>query len=257
MLLSSQRDKRLFRIIYALKKLGAYFFCIFHGRAVGQALSGREEWKVKSEKKWLLRTEWKNILYRRDRACPCPQQITYKIKSTDNRKGCLYGCANILISYQPKLSYINNNLTAAASHRPTTSSFAPYSYQLLRIVRTGASPVRNLYQIQFVFPPHLWGRDNENLLFIAFSPSVSLRSTAIALLRYPDFVYAAWSAAQNRPLRQQMFPLSATGGGRICCPTRERIYLYSFAAVRQRLPCKGSCRFFETKKWLRDFYKIL
>jgi len=35
----------------------------------------------------------------------------------------------------------------------------------------------------------------------------------------PDFVNAAWSAAQNRPLRQQMLPLSATGGGRICCPS--------------------------------------
>ena len=57
------------------------------------------------------------------------------------------------------------------------------------------------------------------MIFIAFSPSVSLRSTAIALLRCPDFVYAAWSAAQNRPLRQQMLPLSATGGGRIRCPS--------------------------------------
>ena len=43
------------------------------------------------------------ILYRRDRACPCPQQISYKIKFMDNRKGCPYGCANILISYQPKI----------------------------------------------------------------------------------------------------------------------------------------------------------
>ena len=38
-----------------------------------------------------------------DRACPCPQQISYKIKFTDNRKGCPYGCANIFISYQPKI----------------------------------------------------------------------------------------------------------------------------------------------------------
>ena len=64
-------------------------------------------------------------------------------------------------------------------------------------------------------------RDNENLMFIAFSPSVIFlrKTTAIALLRYLDFVYAAWSAAQNRPLRQQILPLSATGGGRICCPS--------------------------------------
>ena len=47
----------------------------------------------------------------------------------------------------------------------------------------------------------------------------------IALLRYPDFVYAAWSAAQNRPLRQQMLPLSTAGGGRICCPSEEGIIL--------------------------------
>ena len=58
---------------------------------------------------------------------------------------------------------------------------------------------------------------------IFLTPSVSLRSTAIALLLYPDFVYAAWSAAQNRPLRQQMLPLSATGGGRICCPSEGAI----------------------------------
>ena len=63
------------------------------------------------------------------------------------------------------------------------------------------------------------------MIFIAFSPSVSLRSTAIALLRCPDFVYAAWSVAQNRPLRQQMLPLSATGGGRIRCPSEEACVL--------------------------------
>ena len=65
----------------------------------------------------------------------------------------------------------------------------------------------------------------------------------IALLRFPDFVYAAWSAAQNRPLRQQMLPLSATGGGRICCPSegafdgqpqglslRALVYFYAISA---------------------------
>ena len=51
----------------------------------------------------------------------------------------------------------------------------------------------------------------------------------IALLRYPDFVYAAWSAAQNRPLRQQMLSLSATGGGRICCPSEEGFILRAFS----------------------------
>ena len=60
---------------------------------------------------------------------------------------------------------------------------------------------------------------NKHQTFV-ISPSVIFdKMTAIALLRYPDFVYAAWSAAQNRPLRQQMLPLSATGGGRICCPS--------------------------------------
>ena len=50
-----------------------------------------------------LLSNLKNTLNRRDRACPCPQQISYKIKFTDNRKGCPYGCANILISYQPQI----------------------------------------------------------------------------------------------------------------------------------------------------------
>ena len=43
-----------------------------------------------------------SILYRRDRACPCPQQITYKIKSTDSRKGCPYGMIQILIRAQQR-----------------------------------------------------------------------------------------------------------------------------------------------------------
>ena len=45
----------------------------------------------------------------------------------------------------------------------------------------------------------------------------------------PDFVNAAWSAAQNRPLRQQMLPLSATGGGRICCPSEGACIYPTFA----------------------------
>ena len=32
---------------------------------------------------------------------------------------------------------------------------------------------------------------------------------------------AAWSAAQFRPLRQRLLPLSATGGGRKRCPARS------------------------------------
>ena len=60
----------------------------------------------------------------------------------------------------------------------------------------------------------------------------------IALLRYPDFVYAAWSAAQNRPLHQQMLPLSATGGGRIRCPSEEGFILraFSFDETRRGRP---------------------
>ena len=66
---------------------------------------------------------------------------------------------------------------------------------------------------------------NKHQTFV-ISPSVIFdKMTAIALLRYPDFVYAAWSAAQNRPLRQQMFPLSVTGGGRICCPSERACVL--------------------------------
>ena len=58
----------------------------------------------------------------------------------------------------------------------------------------------------------------------------------IALLRCPDFVYAAWSAAQNRPLRQQMLPLSATGGSRICCPSEEGFILLAFSFDKSRNP---------------------
>ena len=72
---------------------------------------------------------------------------------------------------------------------------------------------------------HTIGVAEREVINIKFSLSlpqsffVLQKMTAIAPLRCPDFVYAAWSAAQNRPLRQQMLPLSATGGGRICCPS--------------------------------------
>ena len=59
------------------------------------------------------------ILYRRDRARPCPQRIIYYIKSTDNRKGCPYGRKCFQICYIPK-AIINTLISsAAASHRPT------------------------------------------------------------------------------------------------------------------------------------------
>ena len=58
---------------------------------------------------------------RRDRARPCPQQISYKIKSTDNRKGCPYGRKCFQICYIPK-AIINTLISsAAASPRPTPS----------------------------------------------------------------------------------------------------------------------------------------
>ena len=64
-----------------------------------------------------LLSNLKNTLNRRDRACPCPQQTSYKIKFTDNRKGCPYGCANILISYQPKI-VINQRQSNGGSKPP-------------------------------------------------------------------------------------------------------------------------------------------
>jgi len=39
------------------------------------------------------------------------------------------------------------------------------------------------------------------------------------LSTYPKFI-TAWSAYELRPLRQQTLPVSATGGGRVCCPAR-------------------------------------
>ena len=52
-----------------------------------------------------------------------------------------------------------------------------------------------------------------------FSPPVKCCAfDSLALSRYP-ILFTAWSAVQNRPLRPQMFPFSATGGGHICCPS--------------------------------------
>ena len=52
-----------------------------------------------------------------------------------------------------------------------------------------------------------------------FSPPVKCFAfDSLALSRYP-ILFTAWSAEQNRPLRPQMFPFSATGGGHICCPS--------------------------------------
>ena len=67
--------------------------------------------------------ELNSISCRRDRARPCPQQILYKIKSTDSRKGCPYGCANILISYQPQI-VINQRQSNGGSKPP------PYTVKL-------------------------------------------------------------------------------------------------------------------------------
>ena len=44
----------------------------------------------RSQRLWMS-TLTGNICDRRDRARPCPQKNTYKIKLTDNRKGCPYG----------------------------------------------------------------------------------------------------------------------------------------------------------------------
>ena len=56
-----------------------------------------------------------------------------------SRSARLFGCkrpldgslslptfADLYIAFSRELSFVNNNITAAASHRPTTSSFAPY-----------------------------------------------------------------------------------------------------------------------------------
>ena len=55
---------------------------------------------------------------------------------------------------------------------------------------------------------------------------------SLALSRYP-ILFTAWSAEQNRPLRPQMFPFSATGGGHICYPSRRKRREQAPA-----LPCK-------------------
>ena len=59
-----------------------------------------------------------SILYRRDRACPCPQQITYKIKSTDSRKDSRYISANSLGGSKPPpyTGKVNLMLTATTQY---------------------------------------------------------------------------------------------------------------------------------------------
>ena len=58
---------------------------------------------------------------------------------------------------------------------------------------------------------HTIGVAEREVINIKFSLSlpqsffVLQKMTAIAPLRCPDFVYAAWSAAQNRPLRNRCF----------------------------------------------------
>ena len=66
-----------------------------------------------------------------------------------SRSARLFGCkrpldgslslptfADLYIAFSRELSFINNNLTAAASHLPTTSSFAPYRSQQPLVVPT-------------------------------------------------------------------------------------------------------------------------
>ena len=65
----------------------------------------------------------KFILYRRDRASPCPQQISYKIKFTDSRKGCPYGLCEYFNTISDK-NAINQRQSNGGSKPPTTSSFA-------------------------------------------------------------------------------------------------------------------------------------
>ena len=54
-----------------------------------------------------------SISYRRDRARPCPQKNTYKIKLTDNRKGCPYG----LCEYFNIISAMNYHISATIYRR--------------------------------------------------------------------------------------------------------------------------------------------
>ena len=73
------------------------------------------------------------ILYRRDRACPCPQQISYKIKFMDNRKGCPYGCANILISYQPKIIIYQQQSNGGSKPPPYNTIWYKFTFTDNRI----------------------------------------------------------------------------------------------------------------------------
>lgn len=47
--------------------------------------------------------------------------------------------------------------------------------------------------------------------------------------------FAAWSAAQFRPLRQPLLPLSATGGGRKRCPTRSACLVFKIIYTNKKI----------------------
>ena len=93
---------------------------------------------------------------------------------------------------------------------------APTGCAMLYRVGRGLAPAVVLYEIKMFAK----GEEAINIKFSASLPQSFFRRKTTALPSCGTrFCNAAWSAAQNRPLRQQMLPLSATGGGRICCPS--------------------------------------
>ena len=93
------------KIISNYKKLPQSFFC-----------------KNDSPLKDGAEAQLNSILYRRDRACPCPQQITYKIKSTDSRKDSRYISANSLGGSKPPPYTGKVNLMLTATTQYNTKS---------------------------------------------------------------------------------------------------------------------------------------
>ena len=70
-----------------------------------------------------------------------------------------------------------------------------------------------------------WGFESCRCPLVAGTGLEPLRTNALrlfALLRCPK-KSSPWSGGFFRPLRQQTLPVSATGGGRVCCPRNPSV----------------------------------
>ena len=83
----------------------------------------------------------------------------------------------------------------------------------------------------------------------------------LKLLRNPSCgarnCFAAWSAAQFRPLRQPLLPLSATGGGRKRCPARSASLGFFCTYQKSKASQKRCLAFWQGQKDLNPRHAVL